>query len=97
MEKVKTDIGGHAQIFFMSAIVALQLEGALTQLNICNFLKFFLRNSIVFSPTTVHITEGYMLFWSGYKQISKTNICIIEVCQGFPLSLPSLVVLYIRF
>jgi hypothetical protein len=39
LEKVKTDVGGHAQIFFMSAIAALQLEVALTQLNICNFLK----------------------------------------------------------
>jgi hypothetical protein len=41
----------------------------------------FLRNSIVYSPTTVHITDGYMLFFYDYKQISKLVFGIIQVCQ----------------
>jgi hypothetical protein len=36
--------------------------------------KIFQRNSIVYSPTTVHLTNRYMLFWSDYTRISNTII-----------------------
>jgi hypothetical protein len=50
---------------------------------------FFLRNSIVYSPTTVHFTNrGY----SGLITLKLTIVLfdMIQVCQGFPLSLHSL-------
>jgi hypothetical protein len=53
---------------------------------------FYKRNSIVYSPTTVHFTnKGY----SGLITLKLTILLfdMILVCQGFPLSLPGLVLL----
>jgi hypothetical protein len=59
----------------------------------CQKRVFFLRNSIVYSPTTVHFTNKYGCFGLITHKLTILLFGVIQVSQGIPLSLPSLVLL----